>query len=158
MKAMQMTAVCQLTPESEALELKELPVPEPGPNDLLIKVTVCAVCHTELDEVEGRTPPPYYPMVPGHQVVGTVVATGEAASRFGTGDRVGVAWVFSTCGTCEYCLAGFENLCATFKATGRDANGGYAEYMIINENFALAIPEVLTDEVAAPLLCAGAIG
>ena len=158
MKAMQITAVCQLRQDSEALTLSELPVPVPGPNELLVKVTVCAVCHTELDEIEGRTPPPYYPMVPGHQVVGTIVDIGDAVTRFNPGDRVGIAWIFSACGTCEFCCDGFENLCAAFQATGRDVNGGYAEYMVINENFALAIPDILTDEAAAPLLCAGAIG
>lgn len=158
MKAMQMTAVCQLTPDSEALTLSELPVPVPGPNELLVKVTVCAVCHTELDEIEGRTPPPCYPMVPGHQVVGAVAGIGDAVTRFSSGSRVGIAWIFSACGSCEFCRDGFENLCAAFKATGRDVNGGYAEHMVVNENFALAVPDVLTDEAAAPLLCAGAIG
>jgi len=158
MKAMQITAVCQLTPESAALISSELPIPTPGRGELLVKVAVCGVCHTELDEIEGRTPPANFPVVPGHQVVGTVAGVGVDVTKFDTGDRVGVAWIFSACGNCEYCQDGLENLCPDFQATGRDANGGYAEYMLVNENFALAIPDVLSDEAAAPLLCAGAIG
>ena len=158
MKAMQITAVCQLTPESEALVSSELPIPTPGRGELLVKVAVCGVCHTELDEIEGRTPPANFPVVPGHQVVGTVAGVGAGVTKFDVCARVGVAWIFSACGRCEYCRDGLENLCPDFQATGRDVNGGYAEYMLVNENFALAIPAVLSDETAAPLLCAGAIG
>ncbi|MBV1904607.1 MAG: zinc-dependent alcohol dehydrogenase family protein [Pseudomonadales bacterium] len=158
MKAMQMMAACQLTPNSEALLLSELPVPKPGPYELLVKVAVCGVCHTELDEIEGRAPPRYYPIVPGHQVVGGVAETGSNVTKFSLGKRVGIAWIYSACGACDDCLQGFENLCEAFQATGRDVNGGYAEYMLVNENFALAIPDNLSSEVAAPLLCAGAIG
>jgi propanol-preferring alcohol dehydrogenase len=141
--------------EDAPLELREVPTPIPARGEILIKVTACGVCHTELDEIEGRTPPSRLPMVPGHQVVGTVVADGE---WFQAGTRVGVAWIFSACGNCEYCLIGQENLCSEFKATGRDANGGYAEYMTVPEGFAYPIPEVFTDFEAAPLLCAGAVG
>jgi propanol-preferring alcohol dehydrogenase len=124
----------------------------------LIKVSTCGVCHTEIDEIEGRTPPLVYPVIPGHQVVGTVVQPLGNESTFKEGDRVGVAWIYSACGTCEYCLSGRENLCDGFRATGRDVNGGYAEYMVAPERFTFPIPEFFTDAEAAPLLCAGAIG
>ncbi len=137
---------------------KFLPNPVPGEREILVRVSACGVCHTELDEIEGRTPPPRLPVVPGHQVVGTVAQTGSGVERFKPGDRVGVAWIFSSCGVCEYCRSGNENLCPEFRATGRDAHGGYAEYMTVNENFAFPIPEVFSDSEAAPLLCAGAIG
>ncbi|MFZ2169995.1 MAG: zinc-dependent alcohol dehydrogenase family protein, partial [Methylococcaceae bacterium] len=113
---------------------------------------------TELDEIEGRTPPRQLPVVPGHQVVGLVEAVGSKVSGIKPGDRIGVAWIFSACGTCKFCLSGNENLCQSFEATGRDANGGYAQYMTVTENFAYAIPPVFSDAQAAPLLCAGAIG
>ena len=140
--------------------LTRMRVPDPLPSDgeIRIRVLCCGVCHTELDEIEGRTPPPRYPVIPGHQVVGVVDAAGEDARRFPIGTRVGVAWIGSACGECEYCLSDQENLCPQFQATGRDRPGGYAEYMVVDENFAYAIPSVFTDEEAAPLLCAGAIG
>jgi propanol-preferring alcohol dehydrogenase len=116
------------------------------------------VCHTELDEIEGRTPPPELPVILGHQVVGRVEQIGNSVRDITVGDRVGVAWIFSACGKCKHCLAGNENLCPNFKATGRDANGGYAEYMTVPADFAHHIPEIFSDTEAAPLLCAGAIG
>ena len=134
------------------------PAPVPGVGEILIRVSVCGVCHTELDEVEGRMPPPHLPVIPGHQVVGRVEAMGEGAGLFGVGDRVGVAWIFSACGRCGFCKRGDENLCDGFQATGRDANGGYAELMTVSQDFAHAIPDELGDSQAAPLLCAGAIG
>ncbi|MBW2153231.1 MAG: zinc-dependent alcohol dehydrogenase family protein, partial [Deltaproteobacteria bacterium] len=121
-------------------------------------VTACGVCHTELDEIEGRTPPPALPVIPGHQIVGRVVQTGKDARRFQIGDRVGIAWIHSACGKCEFCRRGSENLCNSFKATGRDVNGGYAEYATVPEDFAYRIPNLFSDSEAAPLLCAGAIG
>jgi propanol-preferring alcohol dehydrogenase len=124
----------------------------------LLKVSACGVCHTELDEIEGRTPPPSLPVIPGHQVVGTVAGRGPGTSRFKEGDRAGVAWIFSACGRCDACRSGFENLCPEFRGTGRDADGGYAEYMSVPEEFALPVPEEIPDAEAAPLLCAGAIG
>jgi propanol-preferring alcohol dehydrogenase len=212
MKAMLLTRTGRL--EDAPLELRDVPEPVPTADEILIKVSACGVCHTELDEIEGRTPPPKLPVVPGHQVVGTVAAVGAtdlgldpesqkgdsprrskrrnpvqsprfrscpasfrklgtvppsscvelAAGQppfshvFRVGDRVGVAWIHSACGKCEYCLSGRENLCPDFKATGRDANGGYAEYMTVPECFAYPIPDVFTDAEAAPLLCAGAVG
>jgi len=150
--------VCSINENPNPLESAELPVPSSGPEDILVRVTACAVCHTELDEIEGRTPPPSFPMVPGHQVVGVVEKPALGGSRFEVGDRVGIAWVYSACGTCAHCLSGDENLCSKFMATGRDANGGYAEYMTVPEKFAHPIPNVFSDVEAAPLLCAGAIG
>jgi len=158
MKAMVLRKIVDLIKEREPLELVDLPEPEPGQREVLLKVLTCGVCHTELDEIEGRTPPPRFPVVLGHQVVGRVEDLGPRASRFKIGDRVGVGWIYWACGHCEYCLRGDENLCEQFRATGRDANGGYAEYMVVPEAFAHPIPEVFSDPEAAPLLCAGAIG
>ncbi len=135
-----------------ALSLEDVAVPVPGPLDILIDVAVCGVCHTEIDEIEGRAPPPGYPVIPGHEVVGRVAAMGRSCSRFAVGDRVGVGWIHSSDGT------EFENLSPDFRATGRDANGGYAEYMTVPEAYAVSIPDVFSDTEAAPLLCAGAIG
>jgi len=140
------------------LKLMDLPDPVPEEREILVKISACGVCHTDLDEIEGRTPPPHLPIVLGHQVVGTVDNTGRNANKFNIGDRVGVAWIYSVCGRCTYCVEGNENLCKKFKATGRDANGGYAQYMTVLEDFAYRIPDIFTDSQAAPLLCAGAIG
>ncbi len=150
--------ITDLRQNSSPLEYTDVPDPVPGKHEILIKVSVCGVCHTELDEIEGRTAPPELPVIPGHQVVGYVIGMGDKVRKFKEGDRVGVAWIFSSCGHCDYCNTGNENLCASFKATGRDANGGYAEYMTVNEDYAYRIPEIFTDSQAAPLLCAGAVG
>ncbi|MBL1264093.1 zinc-dependent alcohol dehydrogenase family protein [Candidatus Methylomicrobium oryzae] len=159
MKAMVLTRIGKLADHPFPLALMELPVPVPGTKDVLIKVSVCGVCHTELDEIEGRTPPPMLPVILGHQTVGHIVAAGEQVSgAFKPGDRVGVAWIFSACGECKFCRAGNENLCPDFLATGRDANGGYAEYMTAPAHFVYPIPPEFSDAEAAPLLCAGAIG
>lgn len=158
MKAQMLTQLVDVTRNPTPLQWVEIPAPRPGEGEILIKVSVCGVCHTELDEIEGRTPPPRLPVIPGHQVVGRVVENGSRARRFKTGDRVGVAWIFSSDGQCAHCQAGEENLCVNYRATGRDANGGYAEYMAVPESFAYPIPEIFTDAEAAPLLCAGAVG
>ncbi len=158
MKAMPITGIAEISAGSEPLTLMEIGVPEPGNGEILIQVAACGVCHTELDEIEGRTPPPHFPVVPGHQVIGRVVTCGPLTSRFQTGDRVGVGWIYRACGTCTFCRGGNENLCPSFRATGRDVNGGYAEFMVAREDFAYPIPECFTDLQAAPLLCAGAIG
>ena len=158
MKAMILEGIKDLRKEKNPLKLADIPKPSPKTDEILIKVNVCGVCHTELDEIEGRTPPPKFPVVLGHEVVGRVVERGKSATRFQIGDRVGVAWIFSACGKCEYCLSGQENLCDSFMATGRDANGGYAEFMTVSENFAYKIPAVFSDSEAAPLLCAGGVG
>ncbi len=150
--------ICDLKENRSPLQLKDLPVPTPREKDILVKISVCGVCHTELDEIEGRTPPSRFPMVLGHQVVGRVQETGPHVSRYKAGDRVGIAWIYSACGSCTFCRQGRENLCKAFRATGRDAHGGYAEYMTVLEDFAFKIPDVFNDSQAAPLLCAGAIG
>jgi propanol-preferring alcohol dehydrogenase len=141
----------------QPLCFSEIRDPSPVESEILIQVSACGVCHTELDEIEGRTMP-HLPVVPGHQVVGRVAAVGKNAGRFDPGDRVGVAWIFSACGRCKFCRSGNENLCADFRATGRDVNGGYAELMTVHQDFAYPLPEVFSDAEAAPLLCAGAIG
>jgi propanol-preferring alcohol dehydrogenase len=158
MKAMVLKEISRLEENKTPLEPAEVPAPVPGERDILIKVAACGVCHTELDEIEGRTPPPRLPVIPGHQVVGRVEKTGGGANVFKPGDRVGVAWIYSACGKCRFCRAGNENLCPEFRATGRDADGGYAEYMTVSEDFACRIPDAFSDTEAAPLLCAGAIG
>ena len=158
MKGWILKKIGDLRKEESPLELVDIPIPPFGPGEILIKVSCCGVCHTELDEIEGRTAPPDLPMILGHQVVGHVSDQDANATRFKVGDRVGVAWIFSSCGSCEFCVAGNENLCSAFKGTGRDAPGGYAEYMTIDEKFAYRIPETFSDVEAAPLLCAGAIG
>jgi propanol-preferring alcohol dehydrogenase len=140
------------------LQQAELADPVPQADEILIAVSACGVCHTELDEIEGRAPPPRLPVVPGHQVVGRVAGLGAQAGRFKLGDRVGVAWIYSACGRCRFCQSGRENLCPDFQATGRDANGGYAGFMAVPERFAHAIPDLFSDSQAAPLLCAGAVG
>jgi propanol-preferring alcohol dehydrogenase len=158
MKAMILPSLTDLEHNSEPLVMTIIADPVPLGHEILIKVSACGVCHTELDEIEGRTPPSHLPVIPGHQVIGRVVAAGKNVTDLKPGDRIGVAWIFSSCGRCRYCLTGFENLCPEFKATGRDANGGYAEYMTVPEAFAYKIPEIFTDSQAAPLLCAGAVG
>jgi alcohol dehydrogenase, propanol-preferring len=158
MKAMVLEKLCSLDSIAAPLVLSHIRLPAPGNSELLIKVSACGVCHTELDEIEGRTPPPVLPVVPGHQIVGRVEAPGNNAKRFKTGDRVGIAWIHSACGKCEYCNTGAENLCPDFAATGRDVNGGYAEYTVVPERFAFSIPDIFSDSEAAPLLCAGAVG
>jgi propanol-preferring alcohol dehydrogenase len=158
MKAMILDGVYDLSSHRKPLTYGEIPKPRPEHEEILVKIMACGVCHTELDEIEGRTPPPVYPMIPGHQVVGKVVETGEGVTRFRGDERVGIAWIFKSCGHCKYCLSGEENLCADFMATGRDAHGGYAEYMRVHQDFAFPIPDFFGDSEAAPLLCAGAIG
>jgi propanol-preferring alcohol dehydrogenase len=158
MKAMVLQGISSFTENPAPLVQAELPDPLPGPGEILIAVSACGVCHTELDEIEGRTLPALLPVVPGHQVVGRIAALGPGAHRFRIGERVGVGWIHRTCGSCEACLEGRENLCERFCATGRDVNGGYAEYMTAPEAFACPIPAVFSDAEAAPLLCAGAIG
>lgn len=164
MRAMMLNQLTDLAENSAPLRLAELPDPIPGDGEILIRVAACGVCHTELDEIEGRLPPPHPPIVLGHQVVGRVA---EIASRdalamthptLNIGERVGVAWIYSACGTCEFCRSGRENLCREFKATGLHAHGGYAQYMTVRADFAYRLPDTLSDVEAAPLLCAGAIG
>jgi propanol-preferring alcohol dehydrogenase len=158
MKAMVLQGLAPITEGRPPLRLADVPLPVPGEGEIRLRVSVCGVCHTELDEIEGRLPPPRLPLVLGHQVVGRVEALGEGARGHRPGDRVGVAWIASACGECKFCRSGRENLCPEFKATGRDRDGGYAEFLTIRTEFAYPIPSALSDAEAAPLLCAGAIG
>ena len=144
--------------EEKPLELVDLPKPTVDDNQILIKVSVCGACHTDLDEAEGRLRPTKSSIVPGHQVVGKVADKGKDVTRFKIGDRVGITWLYYSCGKCDFCQAGNENLCNHAKWTGKDANGGYAEFTVIGEDFAYPIPEEFSDSQAAPLLCAGVIG
>jgi len=144
--------------EENPLQLVELPDPEPGENEIRLRVLVCGVCHTDLHTVEGELIPPLIPVIPGHQVVGIVDKTGFGANRFKVGDRVGMAWLNKTCGECSFCINGKENLCPDSNYTGFHANGGYAEFAVAHEDFAYLIPSCFKPEDAAPLLCAGIIG
>ncbi|NUO59154.1 MAG: zinc-binding alcohol dehydrogenase family protein [Hamadaea sp.] len=140
------------------VRLTERPVPEPGPGELLLRVSVCAVCRTDLHVAEGDLPPHRSPVVPGHEIVGQVVGLGPDAQGFALGDRAGVAWLRHTCGECAYCKRGAENLCADSRYTGWDADGGYAQYAVVPADYAYHLPENYPDEEVAPLLCAGIIG
>jgi alcohol dehydrogenase, propanol-preferring len=144
--------------EEKPLRFVELPVPQPGPGEILIRVSACGVCHTDLHTVEGDLPLKKLPVIPGHQVVGIVEKTGPQADLHRKGDRVGVTWFFSSCGSCGFCSEGRENLCTNAEFTGYHANGGYAEYMVIPEASAFTIPPVFSDPEATPLLCGGVIG
>ena len=144
--------------EQRPLELTDLPLPDPGPGEVRLSVRVCGICHTDLHTVEGDLALPKPPVVPGHQVVGEVVARGEGATRFAEGQRVGVPWLHRTCGKCEFCQRGLENLCEDAQFTGLHADGGYAEAMVVHQDFAYPMPEGFSDAEAAPLLCAGIIG
>ncbi len=156
MKAMILNGFVSI--DQNPLELVDLPVPKPGPEDILIRIKICGVCRTDLHTVEGELPQAKLPIIPGHEVVGIVEKQGERASRFKEGEKVGVAWLYSACGQCAFCARGNENLCKNARFTGCDVNGGYAEYMIIHEKFAYSIPEIFSYREAAPLLCAGIIG
>jgi propanol-preferring alcohol dehydrogenase len=156
MKAMVLEKISSV--EERPLELVELPQPVPERGQILVRVSACGVCHTELDEIEGRTSPSRFPMILGHEIVGRVESLGPGAGKFKKGDRVGIAWINRACGKCSFCLKGEENLCDTAKWTGKDAHGGYAQYTVVAEDFAYPIPEKFTDVKAAPLLCAGVIG
>ena len=155
MKAMVLKEISPI--EKEPLRMIDLPDPIPGSKEILIKISTCGVCHTELDEIEGRLPPKL-PIVLGHQIVGRIENLGPGATKFNLGDRVGVAWIYSACGKCSFCQNGNENLCSEFRGTGCHVNGGYAQYTVISEDFTYLIPERFSDAEATPLLCAGAIG
>ena len=140
------------------LRLVELPVPTCGDNEILLNVGACGVCRTDLHILDGELTQPKLPLIPGHEIVGSVVATGKQVERFAIGQRLGVPWLGHTCGHCRYCLSGRENLCDEARFTGYTLNGGYAEYAVANQNFCFPLPESYTDAQAAPLLCAGLIG
>ena len=144
--------------EQRPLEWADVPLPAPGPGEIRLAVRVCGVCRTDLHTVEGDLELPRLPVVPGHQIVGVVEARGEGAPRFALGQRVGVPWLYHTCGTCEFCQRGLENLCQAAQFTGLHADGGYAEAMVVPQDFAYPIPDGFSDVQAAPLLCAGIIG
>jgi len=145
-------------PAERPLELRDVPVPQVGPEDILIRVRRCGVCHTDLHIVERELPEARLPLIPGHEVIGTVEKAGEKAGRFKPGQRVGAAWLRSACGTCRFCRSGRENLCESARFNGYHADGGYAEYMAVGEKFAYAVPDGFGDDEAAPLMCAGIVG
>ncbi len=152
MRAMELRATASLDANPQPLHLVERNRPEPRDGEILVAVSVCGVCHTELDEIEGRTPPPRRPVVPGHEIVGTIAACGPDCRRYSVGERVGIGWIHSSDRSAS------ENLSDAFRATGRDADGGYAEYTVVHEDYAYPIPERFSDAEAAPLLCAGGVG
>jgi propanol-preferring alcohol dehydrogenase len=156
MKAMVLTNIAPI--EQHPLKLMDVPDPVPGRGEVRLKVHCCAICRTDLHVIEGELPRQKLPIIPGHQVVGVVDMLGEGCTRLRVGQRVGVAWLRHTCGHCEYCRGGRENLCETPRFTGYHADGGYAEYAVVPEAFAYEIPDVFDDVSAAPLLCAGIIG
>ncbi|HWT08008.1 MAG TPA: zinc-dependent alcohol dehydrogenase family protein [Roseomonas sp.] len=143
---------------ARSVRLERRPVPAPGPGQVLIRVTACAVCRTDLHVVDGDLPQPKPGVIPGHEIVGRVVARGEGAGRYGIGARVGVPWLGFACGTCRFCRRGQENLCDAARYTGYQVDGGYAEFTVADERFCFAIPDAYADAEAAPLLCAGLIG
>lgn len=144
--------------ENNPLKLSEIDVPIPSFDEVLIRVSYCGICHTDLHVIEGELPPKKLPLIPGHQIVGVVEETGENVKELKKGDRVGVAWLHSSCGKCKYCLKGMENLCDSPEFTGYTVDGGYAEYTLSKEEFTYKIPENFSDADSAPLLCAGIIG
>jgi len=143
--------------EKKPLQYVDLPTPSPGQKEILVKVSACGICHTELDEIEGRLQPDL-PIILGHEIIGKVEGLGPGVTKFTQGDRVGIAWIHSACGRCQFCKEGNENLCSEFRGTGCHAHGGYAQYTVVSEDFAYLIPQRFSDSQAAPLLCAGAIG
>jgi len=171
MKAMVLRENCEIEVEgkkrqrvdlplkTKPLELTDLPIPKPGTKEILIDIAACGICRTELDQIEDRISPPKLPLILGHQPVGTVIGLGVGVTRFKIGDRVGGTWIYSTCGHCRFCNKGQENLCDEFLATGCHVNGGYAEYMVFNEDYAHRLPENLCDLAkVAPLMCSGVVG
>ncbi|MBN2381223.1 zinc-dependent alcohol dehydrogenase family protein [candidate division WOR-3 bacterium] len=156
MKAMQLTDTAPV--EEKPLKLVEMPVPEPGPGQARIKVSVCGVCHTDLHTVEGDLDLPQLPIIPGHEIVGRIDKVGDGVPESRVGERVGSPWLYSTCGECEFCKQGNENLCKRARFTGYHVNGGYAEYVVVPEDSAYTLPEAIPDAEAAPLMCGGVIG
>lgn len=156
MKAMVLDRVGDVS--TDPLQLRDVPMPAPGPGEVLVQVRVCGVCRTDLHVIEGELPEVKRPLVPGHQVVGIVTQLGAGVVDLKEGDRVGIAWLQGTCGTCEFCATGRENLCLQARFTGYQVDGGYAEYAVVPARYAYPLPPVFSDEAAAPLLCAGIIG
>jgi propanol-preferring alcohol dehydrogenase len=156
MKAARLLAPRQA--EDAPLSIGEISRPVPNQSEILLHIQACGLCHTDLHVVEGDLKLPKLPLTPGHQIVGTVEAVGSSVTRFKKGDRLGVPWLYSTCGECEFCKSGRENLCDNARFTGYHVDGGYAEYVVVNEDFAYPISQTFSDVEAAPLLCAGVIG
>lgn len=156
MKALQIQSLQSIY--TDPLELKEMPVPQYAVDEILVKIHSCGICHTDLHIIEGELPQKKSPLTPGHQIVGVIEKVGSNVLILKVGDRVGVPWLNSTCGVCEYCKLGQENLCDNAKFTGYDVDGGFAEYLTVNGNYAYKIPEKFSDIESAPLLCAGIIG
>ena len=152
MKAMVLRHIVSLDECDAPLDFNDVPVPVPLRGEVLIRISACGVCYTELDEIEGRTAPPVLPIIPGHEVVGTIESLRRGVTRHQRRNRVDVGWIHSSDGSLN------ENLCSSFRATGRDVNGGYPEFVAVPEDYAYPIPDVFSDQQAAPLLCAGAIG
>lgn len=144
--------------KGQPLEAVELPVPRPGPGQVLIRVCACAVCRTDLHVVDGELTEPKVPLIPGHEIVGRIEALGAGIDRFSAGDRIGVPWLGWTCGECSYCRSGRENLCERARFTGYQIDGGYAEYTVADARYCFPVPDMYRDVEAAPLLCAGLIG
>ena len=144
--------------EESPLEMMEVPAPTPGPEEIRIRIRACGVCHTDLHEVEGDLPLPKLPLIPGHEIAGVVEGVGSEVVRFQVGDRVGVPWLYSTCGKCDFCRRGLENLCENARFTGYHVDGGYAQYVVVPEAFAYRLPQGFSDVEATPLLCGGVIG
>jgi len=156
MKAMLLTRTRPI--EQSPLTMADVPIPEPGQGEILVQVLACGACHTDLHTVEGDLELPKMPLIPGHQVVGRVVASGSGCHSHHPGDRVGITWFFSSCGSCRYCVEGRENLCETARYTGLHRDGGYAQFMVVPESSAFPIPDCFSDVEATPLLCGGVIG
>lgn len=159
MRAMRIHSVGPFRETEPRLRLDHVDTPQPGPDEVLIRVRYCGVCHTELDEIEARAPPETLPMTPGHQVIGTIIDAGRNCEGELVGSEAGVAWIHSACGRCAFCSRGLENLCPEFRACGRDRPGGYAEYITMPQDFVHVLPDGLPPTASiAPLLCAGAVG
>jgi len=156
MKAMQLHQAAGI--DTTPLVATEIDAPQPGSGQVRLKIHTCGVCHTDLHLVEGDLVLPRLPTIPGHQVVGVVDAVGDSAGLHQPGDRLGVPWLYHTCGQCRFCRAGQENLCEQIRFTGLHADGGFAEYIVVDEKFAYPIPALFSDVEAAPLLCAGVVG
>lgn len=156
MKAMVLSRTASV--DTSPLHIQEVPIPKPGPGQVLVQLNVCGVCRTDLHVIEGELERPKLPLIPGHQAVGVISLVGPAVSERTVGERVGIAWLQGTCGQCEFCRSGRENLCLAARFTGYQVDGGYADYAVVPASFAYPIPAVFSDEEAAPLLCAGIIG
>ncbi|HOK08237.1 MAG TPA: zinc-dependent alcohol dehydrogenase family protein [Candidatus Hydrogenedens sp.] len=156
---MKVMALYQQAPiQTHPLIIEDWDIPKPKEKELLIKINCCAICRTDLHIIEGELPLVVSPIIPGHQIVGTVIEIGTQCTKYKVGDKVGIAWLRMTCGTCDFCKIGLENLCKDSLYTGYHQHGGYAEYTVVNEDFAYALPKNLDDPKIAPLLCAGIIG